>query len=71
MGHKWMIDVLDDLQSYAVNNDLHRLAEQLEEAARLARVDAGTLKEGAPLGQYTHGTGSRGVSDRRGTCPRA
>lgn len=71
MGHKWMIDVLDDLRIYAVKNDLPRLAEQIGQTVQVALEEAGPVKEGAPIGLYGNGAGSRGLPDRRGTRPRA
>lgn len=67
MGHKWMIDVLDDLRSYATQNDLNRLAEQIGQTMQVAFEEAGPVKKGAPIGVYANGTGPRALPDRRGT----
>ena len=39
MRHDWIFDVLTDLRSYALQNDLRDLAEQVEMALRTARRD--------------------------------
>ncbi len=37
MRHDWIFDVLTDLRSYALQNELRDLAEQVEIALRTAR----------------------------------
>jgi predicted transcriptional regulator len=39
MGQDWIIDVLADLRSFARQNDMPLLGEQLEEAALVASVE--------------------------------
>ncbi|WP_108813788.1 hypothetical protein [Loktanella sp. Alg231-35] len=39
MGQDWIIDVLADLRSFARQNDMPLLSEQLEEAALVASVE--------------------------------
>jgi|APFre7841882793_1041355.scaffolds.fasta_scaffold59545_2 hypothetical protein len=39
MRHDWIFDVLTDLRSYALQNDLRDLAEQVEITLRTARRD--------------------------------
>ncbi len=39
MRHDWIFDVLTDLRSYALQNGLRDLAEQVEIALRTARRD--------------------------------
>ena len=39
MRHDWIFDVLTDLRSYALQNDLRDLAEQVEITLRMARRD--------------------------------
>ena len=39
MRHDWIFDVLTDLRSYALQNELRDLAEQVEMALRTARRD--------------------------------
>ena len=39
MRHDWIFDVLTDLRSYALQNELRDLAEQVEIALRTARRD--------------------------------
>ena len=49
MGHNWIIDVLADLESYAHQNDLPMLADQIEQAALVATAEVASLAEGAPM----------------------
>jgi len=39
MGHKWIIDVLADLKSFATQNDLILLADKLEQATQVASAE--------------------------------
>ena len=39
MRHDWIFDVLTDLRSYALQNELRDLAEKVEIALRTARRD--------------------------------
>ncbi len=39
MTHDWVFEVLADLESYALHNDLPGLAERLSEAARTAAYE--------------------------------
>ena len=39
MRHDWIFDVLTDLRSYALQNELRDLAEQVERTLRTARRD--------------------------------
>ncbi|MBA3911468.1 MAG: hypothetical protein C0524_16720 [Rhodobacter sp.] len=41
MRHDWILDVLSDLHSYALANDLPDLASKVEEALTLARREIG------------------------------
>ncbi|WP_198672030.1 hypothetical protein [Pseudogemmobacter bohemicus] len=41
MGHDWVFDVLRDLRTYALNNDLPELAQKVEEALRVAELEIG------------------------------
>ena len=49
MGHKWIIDVLADLQSFAQANDLDLLAQQLEQTAEVALAELASNSAGVPL----------------------
>lgn len=49
MGHKWIIDVLADLQSFAQANDLVLLAEQLEQTADVAMAELSSKSAGVPF----------------------
>ena len=54
MGHKWIIDVLADLRSFAQANDLALLADQLEQAAKVATAEVTSTVEGASLAARGH-----------------
>jgi hypothetical protein len=41
MRHDWIFDVLADLRSYALQNDLQALAGQVESAIATARAEVG------------------------------
>ncbi|MFN4157744.1 MAG: hypothetical protein ACK4GO_04995 [Gemmobacter sp.] len=43
MRHDWIFDVLNDLRSYAIRNDLPALAEQAERTLRVARAEIASL----------------------------
>ncbi len=49
MGHKWIIDVLADLKSFAQANDLVLLADQLEQTATVAAAEITSKSAGIPL----------------------
>jgi hypothetical protein len=44
MRHDWIFDVLTDLRSYALQNELRDLAEQVEIALRTARRDVAAAR---------------------------
>lgn len=46
MGHKWIIDVLSDMEAYATANGLSRLAELLGDAALTAASEVASLDHG-------------------------
>ncbi|MDC0739034.1 hypothetical protein N6L24_12160 [Cognatishimia sp. SS12] len=43
MRHDWILEVLADLRSYAVENDLPQLAAELDELTLLAAVELSNL----------------------------
>ena len=45
MGHKWIIDVLADLKSFAQANDLVALADQLEQTTSVASVEISSISQ--------------------------
>ncbi len=45
MGHKWIIDVLTDLRSFAQDNDLALLADQLAQTTMVASVEIAEVSE--------------------------
>lgn len=48
MAHDWIFDVLADLKSYARQNGLAALAEQLDEVSLLAACEIASQVKGAP-----------------------
>ena len=44
MGHKWIINVLADLNIFAEQNDLPLLAAQLEKTSIVAAAEIGSLQ---------------------------
>lgn len=48
MGHKWIIDVIADLRTFADQNDLPLLSHQLEVASNVAKAEIATVLEGVP-----------------------
>lgn len=71
MGHKWIIDVLDDLGAFARQNELPVLAVHLEEATRIAMAEAAPAVDGSPVRGFADGVGPRRLSGSSGTCGRA
>lgn len=63
MSHDWMIDVLQDLRSFAQQNGFHDLAEQLDDTIHVAVTDMTT--ERGPLTQ-NHANTNRDVPGTRG-----
>ncbi len=49
MGQKWIIDVLTDLRSFAQQNDLQLLADQLAQTAKVASVEIASTSERTPF----------------------
>ena len=54
MGHKWIIDVLADLQSFAEANDLTLLADHLDQSVKVASAEIDSTNEGAPFAVHGH-----------------
>lgn len=48
MGHQWIIDVLVDLKSFAQQNELPALADELARVVALADAVIDPNKKGAP-----------------------
>lgn len=71
MGHKWIIDVLADLQSFAVLNEMPVLAAKLEETLVVARREYPIIHDDA-LFVGTGGQGETGILHKGlGTSGRA
>jgi hypothetical protein len=49
MGHQWIIDVIVDLKSFAQQNELPGLANELARLAVIADAEIDPDKRGAPL----------------------
>ncbi len=49
MGHTWIIDVLADLETFAQDNRLPMLADELSKTARVASAEIVALNEGASV----------------------
>ncbi len=47
MGHQWIIDVIVDLKSFAQQNELPHLAEELARVAAVADAELDADKRGA------------------------
>lgn len=64
MGHKWIIDVLADLRSFAQENDLELLADHLAQTAKVASAEIEASSEGAPSVFCGDGNQVRFISER-------
>ena len=64
MRHDWIIDVLTDLKKFARSNDLDALAEQLDAAELVAKVELTSRGEGAGFGRCGEQLIDRRVSGR-------
>ncbi|GLQ34501.1 hypothetical protein GCM10007939_07840 [Amylibacter marinus] len=60
MKHEWMIDVLSDLQNFAKQHDLDRLAEHIEDTLLVAASELAAQRQGSAQGADE-------ISDRRTT----
>jgi hypothetical protein len=63
MGHDWIIDVLTDLKTFAVANDLDALAAKLDDTQLVAKAELVTRGKGM-------GRGLLGESTSAGRCDR-
>jgi hypothetical protein len=66
MGHKWIVDVLADLRTYAYMNNLHVLAQELDACARIAVGETGRGSGVAPIGVKDDAAGDRELSGTGG-----
>jgi hypothetical protein len=66
VGHRWIIDVLADLTSFARQNDLALLADQLEHAAKVASAEITKVVEGAPYAVRSDDNNSRPILEEFG-----
>lgn len=49
MGNDWIVGVLADLRNFALMNDLHLLADQLDETSKVAKAEVARTSKGAPM----------------------
>ena len=54
MKNEWILDVLSDLRSYAVSNQLDVLAEQLDDARLVAAAELANLEGDKPPAALTN-----------------
>ncbi len=71
MGHKWIVDVLADLRTYAYMNNLHVLAQELDACARVALGETGREAGGVPIGVKDDAAGASELSGTGGEGQRA
>ncbi len=63
MQHDWIMDVLEDVRSFAQRNEMPALAEHMGEALRLAAAEL----ERRRAGQCGQGAGAPGTGADTGT----
>ena len=68
MGHRWMIDVLADLETFADRNGLPVLAQKLAETAGIAAAEIG-IDEVRATPALSPSGGIRGTDGTHGTRP--
>ncbi|RYG92763.1 hypothetical protein EU803_01250 [Loktanella sp. IMCC34160] len=71
MGNEWIIDVLEDLKTFARMNGLDTLASQLDDTAEVARIEIESTMTGAPLSVVGDGTKFGRLPAQTGTGHRA
>lgn len=64
MGHDWIIDVLTDLKTFAIANDLDALAAKLDDTQLVARAEIVSHGKGMGRGLFEEST-STGRCDRK------
>ena len=68
MGQKWIIDVLEDLKTFAQQNDLPVLAEKLQDTTQTALAEIAAETEEASSVACINGTRSGGVPRQSRAC---
>lgn len=59
MSQEWMIDVLDDLHKFAVQNNMGQLVEQLQDTIHIATAElAKPAQNDGTIGGYDTQTGT-------------
>ena len=71
MSHHWILETLDDLETYARANGLPRLADELQETRLLAMTEiASTAADAAGPADGEDGRGARSQTDLHAAAPR-
>lgn len=68
MTQDWMIDVLNDLQTFAKANGFGRLAEQLDDAIHIAALDIAADTRGEGMREVIDGSRSASLHRSARTC---
>ncbi len=71
MGKNWIIDVLADIRTFALQNDLPELADHLNETMLVARTEIESSSEGTPFAVGSDVFATRRVFGEFGTGRRA
>jgi hypothetical protein len=64
MSNNWILDVLADLKSFALRNELHSLAEQLDDTTLVAATEIASLEGGARQALHADATRDGTISRR-------
>ena len=67
MRNEWVLDVLADIKSFAVSNDLSALAAHLDEARLIAAGEIASQEEKGPIETYVD-VGATGYDTGRLEC---
>jgi hypothetical protein len=71
MAHEWIIDVLLDLRTFAVKNDMNALAAQLDDTKLMAAIEIASKTEGPAVDTVCKNIGLRTSPDALGASKRA
>lgn len=71
MSNTWILDVLADLKSFAVRNDLTALAEQLDDTTLVAATEIASKEGGAPKARKADVAGTGNLHRRIGSSENA
>lgn len=62
MRHDWIIDVLTDLTTFARDNQLEALAEQLDDTQLVAQIEIASAAKGGAIGLCSEHSRNRRAS---------